>query len=149
MADKDKYDVELLTTALDHAWRWFDLRMTSALQIVNYYLVAAALTSTAYVSALNARDYSIAGAIAVTASFVSLAAYSAGQRQRDIAQIAVTPIREIEDRLADSLGIDSLRMVEHNGRARRALVPYLTAHILYPIGAIIGIAAAIYAWVGA
>lgn len=149
MADEDKRESELLTTALDHAWRWFDLRMTGALQIVNYYLVAAALTSAAYVSALNGRHYAIAGAIAIIASSVSLVAYSAGQRQRDIAQFAVTPIREIEDRLAESLSIDSLRMVEHSRHVPKPLFPYLTAHILYPVGVIIGVAAAIYAWVGA
>jgi hypothetical protein len=149
MADEDQHEVELLITALDHAWRWFDLRMTGALQIVNYYLVAAALTSAAYVSALNARNYVVAGTIAIIASSVSLVAYSAGQRQRDIAQFAVDPIREIEDRLAGALSIDSLRMVEHSGHTPRPLFPYLTAHVLYPVGVIIGVAAAIYAWVGA
>lgn len=145
---EDQAKGEALTVALDHAWRWFELRMNSALQIVNYYLIAAALTSAAYVSALNARRYVIAGIIAIIVSGVSVGAYSGGYRQRRIAQLAVAPIREIEGRLADLLDIDSLRMVQRFEASPRPWFPFLQAHIMYPVGVIVGVAAAVYAWVG-
>lgn len=147
-AEEDQNRLEVLTIALDHSWRWFELRMNSALQIVNYYLVAIALTSTAYVSALNARQYVLAGMVALIVSGVSGAAYLGGREMRRIAQVAVPPIRELEDGLASLLGVESIRMVRNLEVSPKPFLPFLTVHLFYPVGAVIGVAAAIYAWVG-
>lgn len=145
---EDQNKLELLTVALDHAWRWFELRVNSGLQIVNYYLVAIALTSAAYVSALNARQYALAGMVGMIVFGVSGAAYLGGREMRRIAQFAVLPIRELEDRLADVLDVESVRMVRNLERSTKPLLPFLTVHLFYPIGAAIGVVASIYAWIG-
>lgn len=144
---EDQAEGEALTVALDHAWRWYELRVNSALQIINYYLIAAAVTSAAYVSALNARRYFIAGMIAIIASAISVGAYSGGHRQQRISDLAIAPIREIEGRLADLLDIDSLRMIQRFEAGPKLRLPFLQAHILYPVGVIVGVAGAVYAWV--
>src|SRR5882757_915360 len=38
---------------LDHAWQWFTLHATQRMQAVNFFLVATAFLSTAYVAALR------------------------------------------------------------------------------------------------
>ena len=61
--------------------------------------------------------------------------------------MALKPIEEVEDCLANALGIDSLRLVEQY-RVRRKLSTYASraiAHIIYPITIIVCVIAAIYA----
>jgi hypothetical protein len=38
-----------LATALDHSWRWFELRVSHGMQMLNFAVVAFALLSAAYV----------------------------------------------------------------------------------------------------
>lgn len=81
---KDQNDVALLTTALDHVTRWHEFRTSSGLQVLNFFLLAIAVLSTAYVSAINGHLYAIAAAIAM--SVVTCGAYLVGRRLRDDAR---------------------------------------------------------------
>ncbi len=106
-----------LATALDHAWRWFELRISHGMQMLNFAVVAFALLSAAYVSALGDKLYGIAGAVALLAATVAITANLTARRQRQIAWIAAEPIREIQRRLAADLGIDSLRILDRSSAA--------------------------------
>jgi len=146
---QDAQDAELLTAALDHAWRWWEFRINNGLQVLNFFLLASSIMVAAYVSALSSHLYNVAGAIALAGAAVSAAAYFTGKRQNDVAELAVAPLREIQDRLAGTLSIDSLRMVDRYQGSRRWLVGgRLTAHLLFPIAAAAAVAAATYAWFG-
>jgi len=107
-----------LATALDHSWRWFELRVSHGMQMLNFAVVAFALLAAAYVSALNDKLYGIAGAVALLAAAVAITAYLTARRQRQIGWIAAEPIREIQRRLAADLGIDSLRILDRSPAAR-------------------------------
>ena len=107
-----------LATALDHSWRWFELRVSHGMQMLNFAVVAFALLAAAYVSALSDKLYGIAGAVALLAAAVAITAYLTARRQRQIGWIAAEPIREIQRRLAADLGIDSLRILDRSPAAR-------------------------------
>ncbi len=85
-----------LETALDHAWRWFELRVSHGLQMLNFAVLAFALLSAAYVSALSDKLYGVAGAVALLAAAVAVATNLVARRQRQIGWIAAEPIREIQ-----------------------------------------------------
>ena len=131
--DRAQHDVALLALALDHVIRWYEFRTTSGLQVLNFFLLASAVMSAAYVSAINGRLHTVAGAIALIGVTVSGAAYFVGRRQRDVARLAVAPLKEIESRLA----IDR-KLWWHN--------PTVTANVVFPLAAVVSVAAAIYAW---
>jgi hypothetical protein len=138
--------ISLLATALDHVWGWYDLRMNCGLQILNFYLLAIAVLTTAYVSALNSRNHVVSVAVALAGAAVTACAYMVGARQDHVARVALTPIQEIEKRLAEGLNIDSLQLVEQY-RAGRKLSTYAVraiGHFVYPVTIVICIAAAIY-----
>jgi hypothetical protein len=107
-----------LATALDHSWRWFELRISHGMQMLNFAVVAFALLSAAYVSALGDRLYGIAGTVALLAAVVATTASLTARRQRQIGWIAAEPIREIQRRLAADLDIDSLRILDRSPPAR-------------------------------
>jgi steroid 5-alpha reductase family enzyme len=89
--DNDRRDVALLTIALDHAMRWLEFRITNGLQVLNFFLLAAAVMSAAYVSAINGRLHAVAGVIALLGVAAAGAAYFVGKRQREVAQLAHAP----------------------------------------------------------
>src|ERR1700722_17427828 len=110
--DKEQSKVSQLTTALDHAWRWYDLRISGGIQILNLYLLGIAVLISAYVSAFISRNPTVAVTVGVVAEAVTFFTYMIGVRQDAVARIALSPIEEIEDRLADALDIDSIRLVK-------------------------------------
>lgn len=145
--NREQSKIFLLTTALDHVWRWYDLRMNCGLQILNFYLLAIAVLTTAYVSALNARNHVVSVAVALAGAAVTACAYMVGARQDHVARMALTSIQEVETRLADTLDIDSVRLVEQY-RAERKLSTYAVraiGHFVYPSTIIVCLVAAIYA----
>jgi hypothetical protein len=147
-SDEKKSDAELLGLALGHVSHWHEYRLSNGLQVLNYFLVASAILATAYVSAINDKLNVIAGMISLLGVAVSGASYFAGKQQRDIALLAMAPYRVIQGRLADALGIDSLRIIERADeylqvtRHRQAR----SANLIFPLAATVSVLATIYAW---
>lgn len=136
-----------MATALDHSWRWFELRVSHGMQMLNFAVVAFALLSAAYVSALGDKLYGIAGAVALLAAAVATSANLSARRQRQIAWIAAEPIREIQRRLAADLRIDSLRILERSPRARSCWRSAMwLAAVLYALVLATCLTAAAAAW---
>jgi hypothetical protein len=136
-----------LATALDHSWRWFELRVTHGMQMLNFAVVAFALLSAAYVSALNDKLYGIAGAVALLAAAVAVTAYLTARRQRQIGWIAAEPIREIQRRLADDLHIESLCILDRSPPARsRWRSAMWLATVLHAVVLVTCLTAAATAW---
>jgi hypothetical protein len=135
-------DTSLLTAALDHTWASYDARYNRALQVINFYLVAAAITFSAYTSAINGKDYSVAAAIAIAglafaaiASLAVLHAINAGAR-------AEPALAELQDRIAARLGLDAIRMTRSETpiQLRRAAII-----VTFGLAALLNISALLYA----
>lgn len=152
VADNDQAQSKLsqLTIPLDHAWRWYDLRINAGMQVLNFYLLAIAVLVSGYVSALNSRNHSLAVVVSLIAAAVTIFIYVIGARQDHVARLALSPIQELEDRLADALDIDSIRLIEQY-RVRQELSTYAVrglARFVVPVIIAVCLAAAIYAGVG-
>jgi hypothetical protein len=150
MADKYPDNRETLTAALDHAWRWYEFRYGQVVQLFNFYILATAVLTTGYVTALNSKLYIVAGVVGLVVAGLSLATLLIGEGLRNSALLAAEPIVIMQGRLAASLGIEELRIVErHRGqtiptwRAGTMVAPFALGVVM-----IAGIAAAFAAWLG-
>jgi hypothetical protein len=143
----DHRDVQLLTIALDHATRLYESRMANGHQVLNYFLVATAVLSTAYVSAINGKLHLVGFAVGLLGMTLAIVAYLVGRRQRDVARLAEMPMKEIQEVLADSLDIDSLRMSDRAEGQRTTWwrSSTLMANAIFTLAAIVSVTAAIYA----
>jgi hypothetical protein len=139
-------ELTLLTTALDHAWSRFSFRISSALQILNYYLVAAAILSAAYVGALTQGLHIVAGFIGIAGSIVSFAAFLGGYGQIVNARRAVPQLRDLEIRLAALVGTPDVwqDLSGHILPWTRRMRPGNIAAVMFAVAFIGGLAAAVY-----
>ena len=135
-------DTALLIAALNHCWAWYDTGISRGLQVLNYFLVAIAVLATAYVSALNAKLYAVAAVIALSGAALTAVCYGVGNDQRRFAHTGMSALRELQDRVADQLGVEAIRM----GRARPIWrVRPLFSHGAFVLAAAVSIGSAVYA----
>jgi hypothetical protein len=136
----------LLIAALDHAWTTYDARLNRGLQVVNYYLIAAAVLANAYVAAFNARLYAVAAVIALTGLALVVVTSVMSFRQRQLARLSERALIELQDRVADRLGIDAFRFQRDTSKESRFRgSPF--AHVAIGIAVLLSAAAVAYALV--
>ncbi|MEJ3742581.1 hypothetical protein WEI85_04700 [Actinomycetes bacterium KLBMP 9797] len=117
--DNDSNDRELLGLALEHCWKWYEMRSSHTLQVINFYLVSVAVLSAGYVSALSSHMNHVAGMVGLLAASVTTAAFFAGRRYDQKGHIAKEPLIALQSRLAAALDVATLKMVERDEQARR------------------------------
>jgi hypothetical protein len=150
MPGKYPSNEETLATALDHVWRWYEFRYSQATQVLNFYMVAIAVLTTGYVTALNYKLYVPAGVVGLIVAGLSIAALMVGKSLRDSALLASQPLAIIQERLAVNLNIAELQLVERHRNQKipawrgRAALP----SFIFGVAMITGIGAALYAWFG-
>lgn len=143
-------DQEALALALDHAWRWSENRRGRAYQVLNALLICIAIMATAYAAALTADMHGVAGMISLLSGASLVGAYAESTRLRASATLADEAIKKIEERLATTLALESLRLVEREQplyAASRLAWPWSVSKSLVSIGALVSLAGAIYTWV--
>src|SRR5206468_3485941 len=93
-----------------------------AIQVINFYLVATAILVTAYANAINGKYYRFAAVLAIAALGFTAIGSAAGLAEMDAAYLAEPALDEIQERIADRLGTDSIRIVrlQRSIRQRRA-----------------------------
>jgi hypothetical protein len=129
------------------------MRNDQGLQVINFLMLAAALLSAGYVSALGARLYALAGAVGLIGIAIAIVAYLVMRRLVSVGTIAEEPLAALQDRLAEELGIESLRMIS---RLRHVSDPApktrMSTQVIYACAiamtVVLAVAATAYAWFG-
>lgn len=98
--------------AINHAWSWYEMSLGHRLQVANYLLVLLLANATAYVAALQAHLDTIAGSVAVFAIISTLTSAYIVRRCRQRMAAAAVPLAKIQCRLADTLDLPELKMIE-------------------------------------
>ena len=136
-------DTALLTTALSHFRAWHDDYSNRAFQVLNYYLVAAAILIAAYTSAINGKHYGVAAALAAVG--LGLTAITTGIVLYEVnaADLARPAVAELQNRIADKLRLDPIHQTTFQagitGQRRLANV------LMFGLAALLNIGALIYA----
>src|SRR5258705_7826150 len=92
----------ILDRGLDHAWQWFTLHATQRMQAVNFFLVATAFLSTAYVAAL--RFPVVAIGVSALGTLFSLVFYRFEIRIQELLKAGEKALYPAQRRLADLTG---------------------------------------------
>ena len=123
--------------ALDHAWDWFSLHATQRLQSINFFLVAIAFLSAAFVTAAKEKMNVLAGGIAVTGACVSFFFYRMDRRIRSLLHAAEYAMEPLEGQLAKQLKIDALSIVAgvRNPQRGEWLYSKVFRHLFFTTGA--------------
>ena len=139
-----------MALALDHAWRWSENRRGRAYQVLNALLICIAIMATAYAAALNADMHGVAGTISLLSGVLLVGTYAESARLSASAALVEDAIRKIEERLATTLALESLRLVEREQplyAARTLAWPWSVTKSLVIIGVLVSLAGAVYTWV--
>ncbi|GAA2426103.1 hypothetical protein [Streptomyces coeruleofuscus] len=142
---------ETLAIALDHAWRWYENRRSRTVALLQVVTLWLAILGAGYGAVLQAKLYTLGGAIGILAAVGLVAADREATRVRASAALAADAVAELEARLADATGVQALRLYqrecESNPPSRRFLGLDLGRWVVY-VSLATCIAAATYTWVG-
>ncbi len=114
----------ILDKGLDHAWQWFTLHATQRMQAVNFFLVATAFLSTAYVAAL--RFPAVAVGVSALGTLFSLVFYRFEIRIQELVKAGEKALYPAQQRLADLTGMQEFKICETVETARRPFTKYST-----------------------
>lgn len=115
---------EDLTSCLDHAWNWFALHAGQRMQMFNYWLLAMAFITTAYVTALGDGAEGLGVFVALAGAFVSVTFQRLERRTRQLVRIAEAALGELQSELAGRTGFSSLGLVREAQLRRGRFASY-------------------------
>ena len=110
---------ELLVAALTHSWSWVEAHAARRAQMVNLYLIAIAFLTTVWATEINNHLDDLACATSVTSALTAAAFWWSDLRLRKYLAAGEASLSEVQDRLANSVGIASLRMTAHAKKSVR------------------------------
>lgn len=112
----------ILEKGMDHAWEWFTLHATQRMQAVNFFLVATAFLSTAFVAAL--RFPVVAVGVSALGALFSLVFYRFEIRIQELLKAGEKALYPAQQKLADLTGVQEFRICEAVESARRPFTKY-------------------------
>lgn len=95
---------------IDHAWQWFSLHASQRLLAVDFFLVASAFLSAAYVSALHYSDPAVALGIGLLGAWSTVCFGRFEIRVRELLKAAEAALYPLQGRLADETGVVELNL---------------------------------------
>ena len=98
--------------SLNHAWNWFTVHAAQRMQCVNYFLVAMAFMSTAYVTALSSGHHWAACVVGGVAAWFSICFNRLEHRTKGLVKAAEAALLPLQHRLASTTGISHLEIVK-------------------------------------
>jgi hypothetical protein len=147
MANTSRDDTELTSTALGHAWAWYEMGMGHRLQVANIFMLVVAGNVAAYIAALQAHVDIVAGGVGLAATVLVVLFALMSRRARERVNIAATSLQAIENRIARILDLDELRTIERINSSRSSWrTTAARADTSYCILAAIFVAASCYAF---
>lgn len=102
-------DLEL---GLNHCWDWFALHASQRVQMVNFFVLAMAFITAAFVACVVGQRGEVAAGVALLGLIVPTAFWRLEVRTRELVRIGRTAVIEYERKLAELVEVDSLRMAE-------------------------------------
>src|SRR5882724_9369201 len=114
----------ILEKGMDHAWEWFTLHATQRMQAVNFFLVATAFLSTAFVAAL--RFPLVAAGVSALGALFSLVFYRFEIRIQELLKAGEKALYPAQQKLADLTGMQEFKICETVETAGRPFTKYST-----------------------
>jgi hypothetical protein len=112
----------LVETGLRHAWDWFTLHATQRLQAVNFFLLAMAFLSTAYVSAL--RFPQVAAGVSLLGALFAVLFFRFEMRIQELIKAAENALQPAQQELAEVTHIPALRICQAVEVGKRPFTKY-------------------------
>lgn len=97
--------------AIDHAWEWFSLHAEQRMQAVNFYLIAAAFISNAFVNALKDTNFVVAAGVGIMGAFIAFIFLMLEQRVRSLVKAGEGALISGEKQLAKDSQIPEIEIL--------------------------------------
>lgn len=97
---------------IDHAWAWFSLHASQRLLAIDFFLVASAFLSAAYVSALHYSAPAIALAIGLVGGWSTFCFSRFEIRVRELLKAAESALKPLQQKLSDAAGVGELTLCD-------------------------------------
>jgi hypothetical protein len=110
--------------AIDHAWQWFSVHAGQRMQAVNFYLIAAAFLSNAYVTALKDTNFLVAAGVGILGAFLAFIFFMLEQRVRNLIRAGETALKSGEEQLAADSQISEIEILKFVDTPAKWTWPY-------------------------
>jgi hypothetical protein len=114
----------LIKEAIDHAWDWFSLHANQRLQGVNFFLLALAFLSGAYVNALRFNLATVAAGVSALALIFSLGFYMLESRIRELVKAGEAALKPAQRKMAELTGITEFEICQRIEKPKHRITAY-------------------------
>jgi hypothetical protein len=83
----------LAKDVLDHSWKWFEMHASQRMQLINYFLVAVAFLSAAYVAGLRDDAPEVSTVVAVLGVILSICFQRIEERTKNLIKLGEQGVR--------------------------------------------------------
>jgi hypothetical protein len=114
----------LLEQSVGHAWDWFALHANQRMQAVNFFLVAAAFLTAAYVNAIQYAHPVVAIGVAALGVFFCLVFYAFELRIRELIKTGEKALGQAQQKLAAITGLGEFEICKLVEKPRYPITSY-------------------------